>query len=288
MATDGIVVEGASALDRSMLTGESVPVEVGVGDEVAGATINAHGRLVVRATRVGADTALAQIVRLVADAQAGKARVQRLADRVSSVFVPLVILVALATLVGWTSSRTTWGRESSAAIAVLIIACPCALGLATPTALMVGTGRGAQLGILIKGPEVLEQTQRITTVVLDKTGTVTEGRMELAEVLPLNGASRAEVLRLAGAVEAASEHPVAQAVAVAARAELGALPAVDAFENRPGHGVTGVVDGVAVEVGRGEHGVEVRYGGATRARLVVRDRSSRPPPRRSPSFVLSA
>ena len=210
-----------------MLTGESVPVEVGPGDEVAGATINTYGRLVVRATQVGADTALAQIARLVEEAQSGKAPVQRLADRVSAVFVPIVIVVSLATLAGWLAFGASATAAFTAAVAVLIIACPCALGLATPTALMVGTGRGAQLGILIKGPEILEQTRRIDTIVLDKTGTVTEGRMQLVEIVPLNGASRAEVLRLAGAVEDASEHPVARAVAAAARAELGALPPVE-------------------------------------------------------------
>jgi Cu+-exporting ATPase len=272
VATDGVVVDGASALDRSMLTGESVPVEVEHGSDVVGATVNTYGRLVVRASRVGADTALARIVRLVAEAQAGKAQVQRLADRVSAVFVPLVIVTALGTLAGWLLLAGEAGTGFVAAVAVLIIACPCALGLATPTALMVGTGRGAQLGILIKGPEVLEQTQRITTVVLDKTGTVTEGRMELADVVALNGASRADVLRYAGALESASEHPVAQAVAAAARAELGELPSVSDFRNQAGVGVTGIVDGVAVEVGRGDDGIEVRYGGETRARLVVRDR----------------
>jgi Cu+-exporting ATPase len=224
--TDGVVVEGASAVDRSLLTGESVPVEVAPGSEVAGATLNTYGRLVVRATQVGADTALAQIARLVADAQAGKAPVQRLADRVSAVFVPVVLALALATLAGWLVLGNDTGAAFSAAVAVLIIACPCALGLATPTALQVGTGRGAQLGIVIKGPEVLEQTRRIGTIVLDKTGTVTEGRLELTEVVPLNGATREEVLRYAGAVEAASEHPVGEAIAAAARTELGSVPDV--------------------------------------------------------------
>jgi Cu+-exporting ATPase len=271
IATDGVVEEGASAVDQSMLTGESVPVDVGVGREVAGATMNTHGRLVVRATKVGAETALAQIARLVAEAQAGKAPIQRLVDRVSAVFVPIVIAIALATLAGWLLVTGDLSAAFTAAVAVLIIACPCALGLATPTALMVGTGRGAQLGILIKGPEVLEQTRRISTIVLDKTGTVTEGKMELVEVAPLNGAARADVLRLAGAVEAASEHPIAQAIAAAARRELGQLPAVEDFANRPGSGVVGRVDGRDVEVGRGDGAITVRWDGEQRARLGVRD-----------------
>ena len=269
--TDGEVVEGQSAVDQSMLTGESVPVEVEPGAEVAGATINTYGRLVVRATKVGADTALAQIARLVEAAQSGKAPVQRLADRISAVFVPVVIAISLATLGGWLLAGASAADAFTAAVAVLIIACPCALGLATPTALMVGTGRGAQLGILIKGPEVLEQTRRIGTIVLDKTGTVTEGRMELADLTPLNGASRAEVLRLAGAVEAASEHPVAQAVAVAARREVGELPPVTGFRNLPGVGVRGVVDGHAIEVGRKHGAITVAWDGVPRATLVVRD-----------------
>ena len=271
VATDGSVVDGASAVDQSMLTGESLPVEVAPGDDVAGATINSFGRLVVRATRVGADTALAQIARLVAEAQAGKAPIQRLVDRVSAVFVPVVIAIALATLVGWLLLTGDSGAAFTAAVAVLIIACPCALGLATPTALMVGTGRGAQLGILIKGPEVLEQTRRITTVVLDKTGTITEGRMELADVVSLNGIGRREALRYAGAVEAASEHPIAAAVAAAARTEVGALPAVTEFRNEAGVGVRGLVEGRLVEVGRGAGGVEVRIDGIAVARLEVRD-----------------
>ena len=225
LATDGVVVEGRSAVDQSMLTGEPVPVDVGPGDEVAGATVNASGRLVVRATRVGSDTALAQIARLVADAQAGKAPIQRLADRVSAVFVPIVIALSLATLAGWLLLGGSVTEAFTAAVAVLIIACPCALGLATPTALMVGTGRGAQLGIVIKGPEVLEQTKRVSTIVLDKTGTVTEGRMELVDVVPLNGAVRADILRLAGALEDASEHPIARAIAAAARARAGSASA---------------------------------------------------------------
>jgi P-type Cu+ transporter len=271
IATDGIVEAGASAVDQSMLTGESIPVDVGPGSEVAGATINTHGRLVVRATRVGAETALAQIARLVAKAQAGKAPIQRLVDRISAVFVPIVIAIATATLVGWLLVNGDLSAAFTAAIAVLIIACPCALGLATPTALMVGTGRGAQLGILIKGPEILEHTHRISTIVLDKTGTVTEGKVELVEVVPLNGAVRADVLRLAGAVEAASEHPIAQAIAAAARAELGRLPPVEGFANRPGVGVVGRVDGHEVEVGRGDGAITVRWDGEPRARLVVRD-----------------
>ena len=271
IATDGVVEAGASAVDQSMLTGESVPVDVGPGSEVAGATINTHGRLMVRATRVGAETALAQIARLVAEAQAGKAPIQRLVDRISAVFVPIVIAIAAATLVGWLLMNGDLSAAFTAAIAVLIIACPCALGLATPTALMVGTGRGAQLGILIKGPEILEQTRRISTIVLDKTGTVTEGKMELVEVVPLNGAMRADVLRLAGAVEAASEHPIAQAIAAAARAELGQLPPVEGFANRPGFGVVGRVDGHEVAVGRGDGAITVRWDGEPRARLTVRD-----------------
>jgi Cu+-exporting ATPase len=250
VATDGVVVEGISAVDQSMLTGEPVPVEVGPGAEVAGATINASGRLLVRATRVGADTALAQIARLVAEAQAGKAPIQRLVDRVSAVFVPIVIGVALATLAGWLLATGDVSAAFTAAVAVLIIACPCALGLATPTALMVGTGRGAQLGILIKGPEVLEQTRRITTIVLDKTGTVTEGRMWVADDAPAAGVERETLLRLAGAAEAASEHPIAQAIAAHARGAVGPLPDVAGFTSRAGLGVEAVVDGCAVLVGR--------------------------------------
>ncbi len=271
IATDGVVVEGESAIDQSLLTGESVPVEVGPGAEVAGATVNTFGRLVVRATQVGADTALAQIARLVEAAQSGKAPVQRLADRISAVFVPIVLVLSLLTLAGWLAFGASASTAFTAAVAVLIIACPCALGLATPTALMVGTGRGAQLGILIKGPEILEQTRRVDTIVLDKTGTVTEGRMELAEVAPLNGASRTDVLRLAGAVEAASEHPIAQAVVRAARAEVGELPSVASFRSRPGVGVSGLVDGREVVVGRRNGRIEVAWDGVARANLVVRD-----------------
>ncbi len=269
--TDGEVVEGDSAVDQSMLTGEPVPVDVAAGSEVAGGTINTYGRLVVRATKVGGETALAQIARLVAEAQSGKAPIQRLVDRISAVFVPIVIGLALATLAGWLLVTGDAADAFTAAVAVLIIACPCALGLATPTALMVGTGRGAQLGILIKGPETLESTRRITTVVLDKTGTVTEGRMELLEVEPRDGESRGEVLRLAGAVEAASEHPIGQAVASAARAELGELPAVSEFRNVPGVGVSGRVESHAVEVGRLDGTISVSWDGLPRATLAVRD-----------------
>ncbi|SDK60349.1 heavy metal translocating P-type ATPase [Nonomuraea jiangxiensis] len=250
IATDGVVEEGSSAVDASMLTGESVPVEVGVGDAVTGATVNAGGRLVVRATRVGADTQLAQMAKLVEDAQTGKAQVQRLADRISGVFVPVVIALALGTLGFWLGTGDGVGAAFTAAVAVLIIACPCALGLATPTALLVGTGRGAQLGILIKGPEVLESTRRINTVVLDKTGTVTEGRMTLTAVHVADGESEEEVLRLAGALEHASEHPIARAVAKGAAARVGVLPDVESFANVEGLGVQGIVDGHAVLVGR--------------------------------------
>ena len=254
LATDGVVEDGASAIDASMLTGESVPVEVGPGSEVVGATVNAGGRLVVRATRVGADTALAQMARMVEAAQSGKAPVQRLADRVAGVFVPVVIVTSLATFVGWLVAGQPSRQAFSAAVAVLIIACPCALGLATPTALLVGTGRGAQLGILIKGPEILESTRLVDTIVLDKTGTVTTGSMALVDAEPASGFDRTELLRLAGAVEAASEHPVARAVARDAEAAAGPLPAVASFENRPGLGAVGIVEGRRVEVGRGEAG----------------------------------
>ncbi|MFD4227003.1 heavy metal translocating P-type ATPase [Streptomyces sp. NPDC058545] len=251
IATDGTVTEGASAVDASMLTGESVPVDVNVGDAVTGATVNVSGRLVVRATRVGADTQLARMARLVEDAQSGKAEVQRLADRISAVFVPVVLLIALVTLVVWLLLTDDVTAAFTAAVAVLIIACPCALGLATPTALMVGTGRGAQLGILIKGPEVLETTRRIDTIVLDKTGTVTTGRMTLQDIHVTTGTDTAQALRLAGALEHASEHPIAQAVATGARERTGAtLPAVHDFVNVPGLGVRGTVDGHQVLVGR--------------------------------------
>ena len=249
VATDGIVEDGVSAVDMSMLTGESVPVEVKPGTEIAGATVNAGGRLIVRATKVGGDTALAQIARLVEDAQTGKAPVQRLADRISGVFVPIVIALALGTLGFWLGTGESASFAFTAAVAVLIIACPCALGLATPTALMVGTGRGAQLGLLIKGPEVLESTRRVDTVVLDKTGTVTTGKMRLLEFTVADGVDRDQALRLVGALEHASEHPIAQAIAKAAAAQ-GALPDVEAFTNREGLGVEGLVDGHALVVGR--------------------------------------
>ncbi|MDX3535580.1 heavy metal translocating P-type ATPase [Streptomyces sp. MB09-01] len=252
IATDGTVVEGSSAVDASMLTGESVPVEVSVGDSVTGATVNASGRLVVEATRVGADTQLARMARLVEEAQTGKAEVQRLADRISGVFVPVVLLLALGTWVSWLLVTDDPTAAFTAAVAVLIIACPCALGLATPTALMVGTGRGAQLGILIKGPEVLESTRRVDTVVLDKTGTVTTGRMTLTGVHPAEGVDERELLRLAGSLEHASEHPIARAVATAAAERAGALPVPEGFENLAGLGVQGVVDGHAVLVGRAQ------------------------------------
>ncbi len=250
LATDGVVEEGTSAIDASLLTGESVPVEVGPGDSVTGATVNAGGRLVVRATRVGSDTQLAQMARLVESAQMGKAPVQRLADRVSAVFVPVVIALAVGTLGFWLGHGEAAATAFTAAVSVLIIACPCALGLATPTALLVGTGRGAQLGILIKGPEILESTRQVDTVVLDKTGTVTTGAMTVVGVHVAAGVDEDEALRLIGAVEHASEHPIAQAVAEAARARLGSLPAVESFASRAGLGVEGVVDGYAVVVGR--------------------------------------
>ncbi|TKG71598.1 heavy metal translocating P-type ATPase [Prauserella endophytica] len=250
IATDGVVEEGSSAVDASMLTGESVPVEVGLGDTVTGATVNAGGRLVVRATRVGSDTQLAQMAKLVEDAQTGKAAVQRLADRISAVFVPIVIALALGTLMFWLGAGVPAAEAFTAAVAVLIIACPCALGLATPTALLVGTGRGAQLGILIKGPEVLESTRRVDTVVLDKTGTVTTGTMALANVHAADGVDDAEALRLAGALENASEHPIAKAIARGAREKVGELPVVEEFTNVEGLGVQGVVEGHAVVAGR--------------------------------------
>ncbi|MFE9426160.1 heavy metal translocating P-type ATPase [Kitasatospora sp. NPDC006697] len=296
IATDGTVVEGASAVDASMLTGESVPVEVAVGDPVTGATVNAGGRLVVEATRVGADTQLARMAELVEQAQNGKAAAQRLADRISAVFVPVVIMIALGTLAAWLLTGGGATAAFTAAVAVLIIACPCALGLATPTALMVGTGRGAQLGILIKGPEVLETTRTVDTIVLDKTGTVTTGRMALTSVHTAEGTTEEQALRLAGALEDASEHPIARAIAAAASERLGTLPAVEGFENLPGLGVQGVVDGHAVLAGReslladwaqpltgelalakagaeqaGRTAVAVGWDGAARAVLVVAD-----------------
>ena len=296
IATDGIVEEGSSAVDASLLTGESAPVEVGPGDTVAGATINAGGRLVVRATRVGADTALAQIGRLVTRAQSGKAPVQRLADRISAVFVPVVIALSAATLGFWLANGAGPTFAFTAAVAVLIIACPCALGLATPTALLVGTGRGAQMGILITGPEILESTRRVDTILLDKTGTVTTGEMALTTVIAAGGEDRAEILRRAGALEDGSEHPIARAIARAARAELGALPAPEGFANREGLGVEGMVEGHPVVIGRpalmaewglvldapltgaleaahaqGRTAVAVAWDGAVRGLLVVAD-----------------
>ncbi len=271
VATDGVVEQGTSAIDQSMLTGEPVPAEVAAGSTVAGGTINTHGRLVVRATRVGADTVLAQIAQLVEQAQSGKPHVQRLADRVAGVFVPVVIGLSLATLAGWLIAGASASTAFTAAVAVLIIACPCALGLATPTALLVGTGRGAQMGVVIKGPEVLEQTRRVTTIVLDKTGTVTEGRMQIADVRLLDGDSRAHVLRLAGAVEAASEHPIGRAIAAAARSEVGDLPPVTGFRNLPGAGVTGTVEDHTVAVSRVSDAITVSVDGRPRATLTVTD-----------------
>jgi len=284
IATDGIVEEGASAVDNSMITGESVPVEVGVGDRVVGATVNAGGRLVVRAERVGADTQLAQMARLVEQAQTGKAAVQRLADRISAVFVPIVIALSVATLGFWMGTGGGVAAAFTAAVAVLIIACPCALGLATPTALLVGTGRGAQMGILIKGPEVLESTRAVDTVVLDKTGTVTTGQMTLLDVIGVDGQDRDQALRLAAALESASEHPIARAIASAYGKPL---PSVDGFSNVEGLGVRGTVEGHEVVVGRaplldapaelaavdtaGGTAVLVGWGGSVRAMLLVAD-----------------
>ncbi|GJF12007.1 carbonate dehydratase [Mycolicibacterium cyprinidarum] len=250
IAADGVVIEGNSAIDASMLTGESLPVEVQPGDQVAGATVNVDGRLVVQANHVGADTQLAQMARMVEDAQNGKAKAQRLADRISAVFVPIVIALAVATLGFWIGSGVATAAAFTAAVAVLIIACPCALGLATPTALMVGTGRGAQLGILIKGPEVLESTRQVDTVILDKTGTVTTGKMTLFDVIAADGEQPDEVLRIAGAVESPSEHPIARAITAGAQEKLGELPAVDAFSNLRGLGVEGTIDGRSVLLGR--------------------------------------
>ncbi len=281
IATDGEVTDGSSAVDRSLVTGESVPVDVGPGDAVIGATVNANGLLVVRATRVGSDTQLAQMARLVEDAQSGKAPVQRLADRVSAVFVPVVIGLAIVTLAAWWISTGDVERSFTAAVAVLIIACPCALGLATPTALLVGTGRGAQLGLLIKGPEILESTRRVDTIVLDKTGTVTTGAMTLVAVLPAGGRDRGDVLRLAGALEAGSEHPIAKAIVTGARGELGVLPAATEFINLPGSGATAVVDGERYEIGRptvtiegaaGQTVVELRRDDVVLGHLAVADR----------------
>jgi P-type Cu+ transporter len=276
VATDGVVESGASAVDASMLTGESVPVDVGPGSAVVGGCVNAGGRIVVRATRVGADTQLAQLSRLVEDAQNGKAEVQRLADRVSSVFVPVVIVLAAATLVTWLVAGGGSAAAVTAAVSVLVIACPCALGLATPTALMVGTGRGAQLGIVIKGPEVLESTRRVDTVVLDKTGTVTTGVMAVTGVWGAPGVDEEELLRMAGAVEVASEHPIARAIVEAA----GDVPTVTDFVATAGVGVEGTVDGRRVTVSRGvstgstngaETVVDVAWDGERRGTITVAD-----------------
>lgn len=250
VATDGVVISGTSAIDASMMTGESVPVEVGAGDAVTGATVNEGGRLVVRATRVGTDTQLAQMARLVEQAQTGKAEVQRLADRISGVFVPIVLVIAVGTLAGWLIGGYPVAAAFTAAVAVLVIACPCALGLATPTALLVGTTRGAQMGIIIKGPEILESTRSVDTIVLDKTGTVTSGRMTLVDAITESGTDRSQMLRLAGALEHASEHPIARAVTQGALDELGTLPPVDDFVALAGRGVQGMIDGHAVVVGR--------------------------------------
>jgi Cu+-exporting ATPase len=280
------VVDGASADDASLLTGESVPVEVGTGDAVVGATVNAGGRLVVEATRVGADTQLAQMARLVTEAQSGKAPAQRLADRISAIFVPVVIGLSVLTLAFWLATGGGTAAALNAAVAVLIVACPCALGLATPTALLVGTGRGAQLGILVRGPEVLEATRRVDTILLDKTGTVTTGVMAVTGVYPAPGVDRGALLRLAGAVEYGSEHPIARAVVAAASAEAatGLLPDVTGFAALPGLGATGAVDGHDVVVGRprllaergidvpaGTTGVAVGWDGRYRGHLAVAD-----------------
>lgn len=250
VATDGVVVSGTSAVDTSLVTGEPVPVDVAEGDDVVGATVNVSGRLVVRATRIGADTQVARIAAMVERAQSGKAPVQRLADRVSAVFVPIVIVIALGTLIVWWATTGDAQTAFTAAVAVLIIACPCALGLATPTALLVGTGRGAQLGILIKGPEILESTRRVNTIVLDKTGTVTTGRMSVVEVVSLDGRSTDEVLRMGAAVEQGSEHPVASAIVKHADEQGASMPSVESFTSFGGLGVQGLVDGQAVVVGR--------------------------------------
>jgi len=286
IATDGVVEQGESAIDQSLLTGESLPVDVSSGSQVAGATINVSGRLVVRVTRVGSETALAQIARLVTEAQAGKADVQRLADRVSSIFVPVVLLIAIATVAGWLIASSSGSAAFTAAVAVLIIACPCAMGLATPTALMVGTGRGAQLGILIKGPQILEQTRKLTAIVLDKTGTLTEGRMSVVAVEALGETTTREVLRVAATAESGSEHPLAAAIVEAARVAEISLPALESFRNQAGHGIEATVEGTPVVVGRplaadesfvreheaaGETVIGVGWGGATRGLIAVAD-----------------
>ena len=270
VATDGVVVEGRSAIDRSLLTGETTPLEVGPGDSVTGATVNAGGTLTVRATAVGADTALARISGLVTEAQSGKADVQRLADRVSAVFVPIVILLSVATVAGWMLTGSSASFAFEAAVAVLIVACPCALGLATPTALLVGTGRGAQLGVLIRGPEVLEQTRRATVVLLDKTGTVTHGRMTAGEVRT-SSLDEAELLRLAGAVAAANDHPVSSAIATLAHRRLGELPSAADVQATPGVGVRGTVDGRTVEIHRGDAATVILVDGALAGEIVVAD-----------------
>ena len=308
IATDGVVVDGTSAVDASMLTGEPVPVDVEPGDQVVGATVNVDGRLVVRANRIGSDTQLAQMARLVEDAQNGKAKAQRLADKISGVFVPIVIVLAVATLGFWLGTGGSAAAAFTAAVAVLIIACPCALGLATPTALMVGTGRGAQLGILIKGPEVLESTRRIDTIVLDKTGTVTTGTMTLLDVITASGEQPDDVLRLAGALEDSSEHPIAKAIATGARDKVGDLPTVGEFKSLEGLGVQGVVDGHTVVVGRrrlidlpeelakvmrdaeseGRTPVAVGWDGKARGVLVVADAVKPTSARRSRNYARSA
>ena len=254
IATDGVVEDGASAVDASLLTGESVPVDVTTGSLVTGATINVSGRLIVRATRVGAETSLAQMARLVEAAQTGKAPVQRLADRVAAVFVPVVIVLAAATLGFWLARTNHWAEAFAPAVSVLIIACPCALGLATPTALLVGTGRGAQLGLLIKGPEVLENTRIVDTIVLDKTGTVTTGQMSVVDVVAADGLTADDVVRMAAAVEAGSEHPIAAAINTYAVEQVGVVAAAASLSIQAGVGATGTVDGVAVRVGRGDAG----------------------------------
>jgi len=273
IATDGVVMEGSSAVDRSLISGEPVPVEVGPGDPVTGATINAGGRLVVRATAVGADTAVARIGRMVEDAQTGKSSAQRLADRVSAVFVPAVIGIAALTLVGWLAAGNAAGVSVEAAVAVLIVACPCALGLAIPTAILVGSGRGAELGIVIRRPEALERAGRVTTIVLDKTGTVTDGRAEVNDLRMAAGAERLPTLRLAGAVAAANDHPVSRAVAAFAARESGDLPPVSSLQAVPGRGATATVEGHRVELGRNDRtsGTEVRIDGTPAAWFTVGD-----------------
>ena len=269
--TDGEVVDGASAIDTSMLTGESVPIEVSPGKKVIGATVNTYGRLVARATKTGRETLLFQIAQYVAEAQSGKVQIQRLSDQVVRIFVPIVVIVSLTTLVAWLAITGSANQAFTAAIAVLIVACPCALGLATPTAILAGTGRGAQLGILIRNPESLERAGKVTTVVFDKTGTLTEGSLILTDIKPLNGTQRADVLRYAGAVELASEHPVGKAVSIAAKKEIGELPKVTKFRSLPGIGVEGSVEGQQVKIARTNKETTVSWGGIERARLAFRD-----------------